>query len=657
MSYMFNYCKNLTSLDISNFNVVNVTDFTDFLTNTKIKLIKCLNPSTINTLIQYLPDKSSVSNGAIIIDNRNGLNVSELTSKNWSIISTSDEYVITEYKYDKSIYFDFIPVFNSDYDSYFVYNEYNDEDNNIVTRKIVSNTLPTLMRFGSSDDSGTGDYTRESSLLEVMKLITDNLNDMSLMFYNCNNLAQLDVSNFDTSEVTDMKYMFYNCNNLTQLDVSNFNTSQVTTMYCMFYGCNNLTQLDVSNFDTSNVAVINNMFQNCNNLTSLDISNWDTSSVTNMASMFNNCQSLASLDVSNWDTSKVTNMQDMFNFCYSLKNVDVSNWDTSNTQYINGMFGRCRQMTMIDISNFNMSAIKTTDVSSYLHMFVEIPNVKTLIFGNNKFPDNINFGALFGGIQPSSLEKVIVLEEDTMNKLAGILPDRSAVPNSGIIVTNTTISDEAMNTISSKNWSIRKMVAQYRFDANTYEDLIPEFNTEFSSDKYEVNDNVSEIVIDNIQWEDGAISGESGVNSDGTDRVRCVGYYSILPNTTYKCVNNYFNIFWYDESKKFISWVFKDKDSLVVSPTNAKYMRVYTDRVVTNCGISAKLITRSIESKNGDLPTLMRFGQVWVSGETQQDYTRCLLKVLDMNTSELADCNSMFRYCTNLTSINCNWNT
>ena len=78
------------------------------------------------------------------------------------------------------------------------------------------------------------------------------------------------------------------------------------------------------------------------------------------------------------------------------------------------------------------------------------------------------------------------------------------------------------------------------------------------------------------------------------------GYYSILPNTTYKCVNNYFNIFWYDESKKFILWEFKNKDSLVVSPTNAKYVRVYTDRVVNDCGISAKLITRSIESKNGD---------------------------------------------------------
>jgi surface protein len=37
--------------------------------------------------------------------------------------------------------------------------------------------------------------------------------------------------------------MFYNCNNLTQLDVSNFNTSKVTTMENMFNYCNNLLNI------------------------------------------------------------------------------------------------------------------------------------------------------------------------------------------------------------------------------------------------------------------------------------------------------------------------------------------------------------------------------------------------------------------------------
>ena len=35
---------------------------------------------------------------------------------------------------------------------------------------------------------------------------------MSGMFYNCNNLSSLpDISNWNTNNVTDMSYMFYEC--------------------------------------------------------------------------------------------------------------------------------------------------------------------------------------------------------------------------------------------------------------------------------------------------------------------------------------------------------------------------------------------------------------------------------------------------------------
>lgn len=48
---------------------------------------------------------------------------------------------------------------------------------------------------------------------------------------------------FDTSAVTDMSFMFYNCNRLTTLDLSNFNTSAVTNMSRMFLYCSNLTTI------------------------------------------------------------------------------------------------------------------------------------------------------------------------------------------------------------------------------------------------------------------------------------------------------------------------------------------------------------------------------------------------------------------------------
>jgi len=35
--------------------------------------------------------------------------------------------------------------------------------------------------------------------------------NMSSMFYNCQNLTELDLSNWDVSKMTDMDHMFYNC--------------------------------------------------------------------------------------------------------------------------------------------------------------------------------------------------------------------------------------------------------------------------------------------------------------------------------------------------------------------------------------------------------------------------------------------------------------
>ena len=72
--------------------------------------------------------------------------------------------------------------------------------------------------------------------------------------------------------------------------------------------------------------------------------------------------------------------------------------------------------------------------------------------------------------------------------------------------------------------------------------------------------------------------------------------------------------------------------------------------------VNGEVTTRTIESD--ELPTLMRFGRVWVNGEPASDNrTDSLLEVLDMNTSGLTSCHSMFRYCANLTSITCEWDT
>ena len=162
--------------------------------------------------------------------------------------------------------------------------------------------------------------TNLTEIKGIGNLNTQNVKDMSLMFYCCSGLTSLDVSNFDTQNVEDMSDIFNRCTGLTSLDVSNFNTQKVTNMNEMFYYCTGLTSLDVSNFDTQKVTNMNFMFYGCKGLASLDLSNFDTEEVTSMAKMFQSCSGLKTIYVSDkFVTTKVENGYNMFYGCTSLK--------------------------------------------------------------------------------------------------------------------------------------------------------------------------------------------------------------------------------------------------------------------------------------------------------------------------------------------------
>ena len=224
------------------------------------------------------------------------------------------------------------------------------EDNQNIIKKVVfdasfANARPTnchewFYRCGSLTDIEGIEY-----------LNTENVTDMSYMFFECKALTTLDVSKFDTKNVTNMRYMFYDCSALTTLDLSNFDTPNVTDMNGMFCNCSALTTLDVSNFDTKNVTNMSGMFSDCRALTTLDVSNFNTQNVTNMNGMFCNCKALTTLDVSNFDTKNVTNMNGMFCDCSALTTLDLSNFDTQNVTDMNSMFWRCSALTTIYASD------------------------------------------------------------------------------------------------------------------------------------------------------------------------------------------------------------------------------------------------------------------------------------------------------------------
>ena len=236
-------------------------------------------------------------------------------------------------------------------------------------------------------------FNKFSKLTEIENLSlldTSQVTNMAYMFYGCNSLTSLDVSNFDTSNVTNMDYMFDGCEKLTTLDVSKFDTSQVTSVSDMFKYCSSLTSLDVSKFDTSKVTSMSGMFNDCKKLTTLDVSNFNTSKVTNMSYMFRDCRSLATLDVNNFDTSNVTNMAQMFYWCIELTSLDVSSFKTLKVTSMQYMFGNCSSLTSLDVSNFNTS--KVTDMGD---MFSNCSSLTSLDLNNFDTSNVTNMNRMF----------------------------------------------------------------------------------------------------------------------------------------------------------------------------------------------------------------------------------------------------------------------
>ena len=105
---------------------------------------------------------------------------------------------------------------------------------------------------------------------------------------------------------------------------------------------------------------------------------------------------------------------------------------------------------------------------------------------------------------------------------------------------------------------------------------------------------------------------------------------------------------------KFNSTLYAD----LIPEFNAEFTNYTVTDEITETDSEGNVIKTRVIEHDTLLPTLMRFGRIYVDGESTTDNrTDSLLKVLDMSTSGLTSCHSMFRYNTNLTSVSCEWDT
>lgn len=258
------------------------------------------------------------------------------------------------------------------------YTDHANDIKKVVFKPSFKDARPTSTSwwFAADEDENWNILSQLTTITGIQYLNTSEVVDMSYMFYNCNKLTTIDVSNFDMSKVTTTEEMFYFCEALRSLDVSNWNTSNITNMSGTFNSCIALETLDVSNWNTSKVKNMEYLFFYCSILTTLDVSNWNTANVENMNGIFNGCQNVTSLDVSKWNTAKVTDMSSMFDECYKLTSIDVSKWNTASVTSMCFMFYQCKQLTNLDLSSFN-----TTNVTDMNHMFSWDSKLTTIYVG------------------------------------------------------------------------------------------------------------------------------------------------------------------------------------------------------------------------------------------------------------------------------------
>jgi surface protein len=244
-------------------------------------------------------------------------------------ITASTNCHIATYKYDNTIYEDYVPEFNEGYQ----YRVIDKIDANITTRQIIGVGLPTLMRFGAY-------YTYEEL----------NGNECSAT---ARELCLKEVTFADTRDVTDATNMFCFNSNLTSLPA--IVIKECPSLYAMFYKCTSLTNIDASNFNVSKTTDMENFVCHCSNLTSINIEGWNTSNVVNMYNMFAYSENLAEIiGLENLNIEKVKTMISIFDGCHSIKNLDLSNWNVENATTILRIFRNCNTLETLDLSNWHL---------------------------------------------------------------------------------------------------------------------------------------------------------------------------------------------------------------------------------------------------------------------------------------------------------------
>ena len=245
MRYMFDLCKSLKSLDLTNFNTAKVTNMAGMFQS-------CYALKTIYASDKFVTDQVTESTCMF----SDCLNLKDYTSsKEDHTYANCGPTGYFTYGRGYAMFDAATGTLTFSYKGFKPEGAYelNEGDNtpkwiskNSYVKKVVfdasfANTRPTSF---FSWFRGCENLT---TIEGIEYLNTENVENMSFMFRDCYALESLDLSSFNTAKVTSLSRMFYICKALTTIYASDkFVTNKVTNGNDMFYGCEKLNGYDGS---------------------------------------------------------------------------------------------------------------------------------------------------------------------------------------------------------------------------------------------------------------------------------------------------------------------------------------------------------------------------------------------------------------------------
>ena len=380
MHSMFDSCFKLQSLDLSMFDTSNVTDFGYMFSGDKVMSTLHL---TDNFVTEKAKDISGIFNDCEKLSNINvsNWNVSNVTSTEKAFANNFLLKSLDLSNWDMSNCENSQMMFYSDTALTSIGNTSNWNVSKITTTHSMFEGCSKLQSLNTSKwvfSNLTNADSMFSNCQVLTKLDTSNWGMgkviyFGFLFNNCYAFTSLDVSKWDTSNANNINAMFNECVNLTNIDVSNWKTSNVTQAVNTFLDCKKLTQVAVQNWDMSNVSQLSGMFAYCSGITSLDISKWNAPKLIEINNTFNGLTKCTSIKIKGMYAPNIDTCINTFLDCTSLTSLDLSGLGMSKATSFNGMFGR-----MSNITSINLSGWSTSNVTDTTNMFTECRKLKTI---------------------------------------------------------------------------------------------------------------------------------------------------------------------------------------------------------------------------------------------------------------------------------------